>query len=62
MLDDADMDENQDSTADALQKIRNVDFLLKAAEEAERLSHQDTKRSRLNEVIRELRRTVIPIS
>ena len=55
MLDDADMDENQESTADALQKIRNVDFLLKAAAEAERLSHQDTKRSRLNEVIRELR-------
>ena len=28
---------------------------MKAAEEAERLSHQDTKRSRLNDVIRELR-------
>ena len=55
MLDDADLDENQESTADALQKIRNVDFLLKAAEEAERLSHQDTKRSRLNDVIRDLR-------
>ena len=55
MLDDADMDENQESTADALQKVKNVDFLLKAAEEAERLSHQDTKRIRLNGVIRELR-------
>ena len=55
MLDDADMDENQESTADALHKVRNVDFLLKAAAEAERLSQQDTKRSRLNEVIRELR-------
>ena len=55
MLDDADMDENQESTTDALQKFRNVDFLLKVAAEAERLSQKDTKRSRLNEVIRELR-------
>ena len=55
MLDDADMDDNQDSTADTLQKVKNVDFLLKAAEEAERLSQQDTKRSKLNEVLRDLR-------
>ena len=55
MLNDADWDEDQDSTAGALQKVSNVDFLLKAAEEAERLSQQDTKRSRLNEVILELR-------
>ena len=55
MLNDADWDEDQESTADALQKVKNVDFLLKAAEEAERLSHQDTKRSRLNQVIRALR-------
>ena len=55
MLDDADLDENQDSAVDALQKVRNVDFLLKAEEEAERLFHQDTKRSRLNDVIRDLR-------
>ena len=55
MLDDADLDEDQESTVDALQKVKNVDFLLKAAEEAERLSQKDTKRSRLNEVIRELR-------
>ena len=55
MLDDADMDENQESATDALQKFGNVDFLLKAAAEAERLSQKDTKRSRLNEVIRELR-------
>ena len=49
------MDENHESTGDALQKIRNVDFLLKAATEAERLSQQDTKRDRLKGVIRELR-------
>jgi SNF2 family DNA or RNA helicase len=55
MLDDADLDEDQDSAVDALQKVRNVDFLLKAAEEAERLSYQDTKRSRLSQVIRDLR-------
>ena len=55
MLDDADMDENQEWAADALQKVRNVDFLLKAADEADRLSHQDTKRGRLNLVIRDLR-------
>ena len=55
MLNDADWDEDQESTADALQKVKNVDFLLKAAEEAERLSQEDTKRSTLNEVIRELR-------
>ena len=54
-VDDADMDENQELAADALQKVSNVDFLLKAAEEAERLSQQDTKRSRLNEVILDLR-------
>ena len=55
MLDDADLDEDQESTVDALQKVRNVDFLLKAAEESERLSQQDTKRGKLNEVIRDLR-------
>ena len=54
MLDDADMDEDQESTTDVLQNVRNVDFLLKAAGEAERLSHQDTKRGRLNQVIRDL--------
>ena len=55
MLDDADLDEDHDSAVDALQKVRSLDFLLKAAEEAERLSYQDTKRSRLNQVIRNLR-------
>ena len=55
MLDDADMDENHEAAEGVLQKVKNVDFLLKAAEEAERLSHQDTKRSRLNQVIRDLR-------
>ena len=55
MLDDADMDEGQEATEGALQKVKNVDFLLKAAAEAERLSQQDTKRGRLNQVIRDLR-------
>ena len=54
MLDDADMDEGQEATEGALQKVKNVDFLLKAAAEAERLSQQDTKRGRLNQVIRDL--------
>ena len=55
MLDDADMDEEQESTVDVLEKVRNVDILFKAAAEAERLSHQDTKRNRLNDEIRNLR-------
>ena len=55
MLDDADLDEDQESTMDALQRVGNVDFLLKSAQEADRLSHQDTKRGRLNQVIRNLR-------
>ena len=54
MLDDADMDENHEAAEGVLQKVKNVDFLLKAAAEADRLSHQDTKRSRLNQVIRDL--------
>lgn len=55
MLDDADMDENQEAAEGVLQKVKNVDFLLKAAVQADRLSQQDTKRSRLNEVVRSLR-------
>ena len=54
LLDDADMDEGQEATEGALQKVKNVDFLMKAAAEAERLSQQDTKRGRLNQVIRDL--------
>ena len=55
MLDDTDMDEEQESAGDALQKVRNVDILFKAAAEAERLSHKDTKRNSLNDEIRNLR-------
>ena len=55
LMDDADMDELQELTADALQKARNTDLLLEEADEAEELSHQDTKRGRLNQVIGKLR-------
>lgn len=55
LLDDADLDDDQESTKGVLQGVKNVDFLLNAAEEAERLAHQDTKRNRLNQVIRNLR-------
>lgn len=55
MMDDADLDEGQDTTEVDLQMVKNVDFLLKAAQEAERLSEHDTKQGRLNQVIRDLR-------
>ena len=55
LMDDADMDELQESTADVLQKARNTDFLLEEADEAEKLSRQDTKRGRLNQVTSDLR-------
>ena len=55
LLYDADLDENQDSTTDVLQGVKNIDFLLKTAMEAERLSQQDTKRQRLNQEITRLR-------
>ena len=40
---------------DILQKFTNADLLLKSADEAERLSQTDSKRDKLNEVIRSLR-------
>ena len=54
LTDDADMDELQELTADALQKATNTDLLLGEANEAERLSNQDTKRARLSQVIGKL--------
>ena len=55
LLDDADLDELTDRETNALNNAANLDALLKAAEEAERLSQQDSKRGRLTGVIAELR-------
>ena len=55
LLDDADMDELTDSETNALNNAANLDALLKAADEAEKLSQQDSKRGRLTGVIAELR-------
>ena len=55
LLDDADLDELTDSDTNALNATANLDELLQAAAEAERLSHQDSKRSRLDSLITELR-------
>ena len=54
LTNDTDLDE-MEATVDALQKFTNIDLLLRAAEEAERLSQTDSKRDKLNEVIRNLR-------
>ena len=55
LLDDADLDELTDGETNALNNAANLDALLKAAAEAERLSHSDSKRRRLASVITELR-------
>ncbi len=55
LLDDADLDELTDGETDALNRAANLDALLKAADEAERLAQQDSKRGRLTGVITELR-------
>jgi SNF2 family DNA or RNA helicase len=55
LLDDADLDELTDGETNTLNNAANLDALLKAAAEAERLSHQDSKRNRLAGVITELR-------
>ena len=55
LLDDADLDEFTDGETNTLNNAANLDALLKSADEAERLSHQDSKRSRLAGVITELR-------
>ncbi len=55
LLDDADLDELTDRETNALNNAANLDALLKSADEAERLSLQDSKRGRLNGVIMELR-------
>ena len=54
LTNDTDLDE-MEATVDALQKFTNINLLLRAAEEAERLSQTDSKRDKLNEVIRNLR-------
>ena len=55
LLDDADLDELTDGETNALSNATNLDALLKAADEAERLSHSDSKRRRLDDAITELR-------
>ena len=55
LLDDADLDELTDRETNALNNAANLDALLKAADEAERLSQQDSKRRRLTGVIAEIR-------
>ena len=55
LLNDADWDELTDRETNALNNAANLDTLLNAADEAERLSKQDTKRRQLNGVITELR-------
>ena len=55
LLDDADLDELTDGETNTLNNAANLDALLKAADEAERLSHHDSKRNRLAGVITELR-------
>lgn len=55
LLDDADLDELTDGETNTLNNAANLDALLKSADEAERLSHSDSKRHRLDGVITELR-------
>ena len=55
LLNDADWDELTDRETNSLNNAANLDALLKAAAEAERLSNQDSKRRRLDGVITELR-------
>lgn len=55
LLDDADLDELTDGETNALNNAANLDTLLKAADEAENLSHSDSKRRRLDGVLTELR-------
>ena len=55
LLDDADLDELTDGETNALNNAANHDALLKAADEAERLSHTDSKRRRLDGVLMQLR-------
>ena len=55
LLNDADWDFLTDRETNALNNATNLDALLKAADEAERLSYQDSKRRRLDGVITELR-------
>ena len=56
LLEDADLDEVEHQDADALIEAANVQALLDTADEAEMLSHQDSKRIQLDSVITELRR------
>ena len=55
LLDDVDLGDLNDSESNALNTGANLDALMKAAEEADRLSHNDTKRQRLGAVITALR-------
>ena len=55
LLDDADLDELSDHETGALTNAADLDALLQAAADAELLSRQDSKRSRLHGVITELR-------
>ena len=55
LVEDADADDLSDDDANALNTAANTDALLQAAEEADRLSHNDTKRQRLETVVSNLR-------
>ena len=55
LLDDVDLGDLNDSESNVLNTGANLDALMKAAEEADRLSHNDTKRQRLGAVITALR-------
>ncbi len=55
LWDDVDWDELTDDETNALTNPSNSIALLRAAGEAERLSREDSKRSRLNDVVAELR-------
>ena len=54
LLDDADLDELTDRETNTLSNAANLHVLLKAADEAERLSHFDSKRRRLEGMLMEL--------
>ena len=54
LLNDADADELSEADTNALNNAANIDALLRAAEQADRLSFQDTKRRRMDGVITEL--------
>ena len=55
LMEDADADELSETDANAINTGANVNALLEAADQADRLSHNDTKRQRLETVVSNLR-------